>query len=98
LAYIPRKGDTVMVHARECYSNGETVVPAIVTQVFNEHDKGNPTRCNLTAFPPFMTPQYLGSVEFFDCEPAIPDATFYGCWPKHEGHHHVGEEEQNATI
>ena len=92
--HIPHVGDTVLVHHKDCHSNGAQVVPAIVQQVFNQYstDPNVPIMCNLVAFPPFSSPKSLGSVTFFQSTPLIPDLFFVGCWPKQERHTaHVGD-------
>lgn len=94
--YIPHVGDTVLVHHKDCHSNGATTVPAVVTQVFNQHsaDANVPILCNLLAFPPFANPKHLGSVTFFSATPLIQDEHFVGCWRKSEHHSaHVGDAE-----
>ena len=98
---IPHIGDTVLVHHKDCHSNGAQTVPAIVQQVFNAEDhlrdQSVPIMCNLVAFPPFSSPKSLGSVTFFQSTPLIPDLFFVGCWPKQERHaQHVGEHEPVA--
>lgn len=90
--YVPRMGDTLIVHDQSKFSNGTAEFPAIIQQTFNENDPHNQTRCNVIAFPPFMTPQQLGSVPFYPSRPAqMPEGN--ACWPKLEGHHHVGDDE-----
>lgn len=82
--HIPHIGDTVLVHHKDCHSNGAETVPAIVNQIFGQNTQGEPVMCNLTAFPPMATPKNLGSVPFFQSAPLIGDVNFVGCWPKQE--------------
>lgn len=79
-----RLGDTVFVAHPQARNNGAVIVPAIVTQLFNDGDANHVTLVNMIAFPPFMTPQHLGSVTLYafarSVEQVEADPHFVGCW------------------
>lgn len=77
-------GDIVYVAHPDVESNGMLIVPAIVNQIFNANDPHLDTLVNLLAFPPYKTPQQLGSVTLLHRarthEEVLNDPKFVGCW------------------
>jgi hypothetical protein len=88
--HMPHIGETVLVHHKDCFSNGARTVPAIVQQVMI--NVAGPTLLNLVAFPPFSVPKNLGSVAWYSSTPMIPDDEhFVGAWPRNTHHGHIGQ-------
>lgn len=77
-------GDIVYVAHPDVRNNGVVIVPAIVNQIFNANDSRLDTLVNLLAFPPYKTPQQLGSVTLLPVarthEEVAADPQFVGCW------------------
>lgn len=77
-------GDIVYVSHPDVRGNGAVIVPAIVNQIFNQRDSRLDTLVNLLAFPPYKTPQQLGSVTLLSVarthEELMDDPRFVGCW------------------
>lgn len=64
--YTPELGDAIVISSPQTQSNGnDGVCAGVVTQPFP-----NSFYANVTVFPPFMTPQHLGSVLMFRHEAA----------------------------
>jgi hypothetical protein len=93
MSHMPHLGETVLVHHKDCHTNGARVVPAIVNQIVFIPTKGDdrPVLLNLLALPPFSLQKQLGSVPWYPSTPMIADESFVGAWPRNTHHEHIGD-------